>query len=105
MLLAIVMLVAAGATAATAASAADKPSKWTQASVNAAIQAGLVPESLQRNYSKPITREQFTQLLIQTVAAAENGQAGKKPTEPAGSAELAAYRASVNHLKQTSSIR
>ena len=54
MLLAIVMLVAAGATAATAASAADKPSKWTQVSVNAAIQVGLVPESLQRDYSKPL---------------------------------------------------
>jgi len=42
----------------------DKPSGWAEAEVYAAIQEGLVPEELQGNYQKNITRSHYVLLAL-----------------------------------------
>ena len=44
--------------------ATDKPSVWAQAQVNGAIAVGLVPQSLQSDYSLPATRADFCALAV-----------------------------------------
>lgn len=44
--------------------AADTPSSWAAESVDAAINAGLVPENLQSAYTQPITRAEFCALAV-----------------------------------------
>jgi len=39
--------------------AGDEPSSWAKEDVMDAINRGYVPEHLQNNYQKPITREEF----------------------------------------------
>lgn len=43
---------------------ATAPSSWAEAQVNQAIEAKLVPQSLQSNYTQPITRAEFCALAI-----------------------------------------
>ena len=45
--------------------AGDAPSGWAAEQVNAAIAAGLVPESLQSGYTAPITRAEFCALAVE----------------------------------------
>ena len=47
--------------------AAEAPSSWAAAEVNAAIAARLVPQSLQQNYTQPISRGAVAQMLINLV--------------------------------------
>jgi hypothetical protein len=71
-----------GGTATHAAEAVqDEPSAWARASVNEAIALGLVPERLQSGYQQPITREEFAELIVQTVFAKL-----KRDAEAAGAA-------------------
>ena len=45
----------------------EVPSSWAAAEVNAAIDIGLVPENLQKNYTKPVTRSAVAQMFINLV--------------------------------------
>jgi hypothetical protein len=47
-----------------AALAADAPSSWAAEPVNAAIKAGLVPQSLQSKYTQPATRAEYCALAV-----------------------------------------
>lgn len=47
-----------------AGQASDKPSDWAQAEVFAAIDNGLVPEQLQKNYQNHITRYEYVLLAL-----------------------------------------
>jgi len=49
---------------------ADIPSTWAKPEVDAAIAAGLVPEHLQRNYQKEITRGEVAQMFINLIEKA-----------------------------------
>ncbi|WP_170311478.1 S-layer homology domain-containing protein [Vallitalea okinawensis] len=51
----------------TSVLAADQPSSWALEAVNEMIEAGVVPERLQNNYQEPITRDEFAELLVNTV--------------------------------------
>lgn len=42
----------------------DAPAPWALEEVNAAIRKGLVPEELQNDYLKPITRKEFSKLVV-----------------------------------------
>ena len=42
----------------------DIPSSWAKSEVDAAIAAGLVPENLQKNYTKPVSRADVAQMFI-----------------------------------------
>jgi len=42
----------------------DKPSAWAQAEVASAVQAGIVPEPLQRNFQANITRSQYVLMAL-----------------------------------------
>lgn len=42
-----------------------KPSSWAKEEVDKAMEAGYVPDHLQRNYTNPITREEFCDLAMQ----------------------------------------
>ena len=42
----------------------DNPSGWAVAQVSAALEAGLVPPSLQQRYTQPITRAEFAALAV-----------------------------------------
>ena len=56
------------------AAPADQPSSWAAEQVNAAIEAGIVPESLQTGYTNTATRAQFCALaveLYETVTGSE----------------------------------
>ena len=48
---------------------ANTPSDWAKNEVNIAIQKGLVPEELQSNYSKNITRQEFCKLCTSVMKA------------------------------------
>lgn len=41
-------------------------SEWAEESIKKSIEAGLVPENLQSNYTDKITRQEFCQLAVQT---------------------------------------
>ena len=45
----------------------SQPSKWATNGIAYMIKEGCVPTHLQGDYSKPITRLEFTQLMIQTI--------------------------------------
>ena len=54
--------------------AGDQPSSWAQEQVHAAVEAGLVPESLQAGYTQTATRAEFCALaveLYETVTGSE----------------------------------
>lgn len=53
--------------AVPAFAAGSAPSKWAAADVKAAIAKGVVPEGIQSDYQKPITREEFAELLVRSV--------------------------------------
>jgi len=49
---------------------ADIPSTWAEPEVNSAIELGLVPKPLQRNYTNEITRGEVAQMFINLLEAA-----------------------------------
>jgi hypothetical protein len=60
----ILILVMALGTMAGTATASDTPSAWAREQVNAAIEADLVPQNLQSNYTQAITRAEFAALAV-----------------------------------------
>jgi len=52
----------------------DGPSNWAKAEVEEAIAIGLVPDRLQSNYQAPITRDEFAELLVQSIITMHNDQ-------------------------------
>lgn len=48
----------------------NKPSDWAQAEVSAAIKAGIVPETLQQNYTSPVTRQAVAGMFIDLIEEA-----------------------------------
>lgn len=48
----------------------DAPSEWAVPELNAAIEAGLVPENLQRNYQKDVTRGAVAKMFINLIEQA-----------------------------------
>ena len=67
--------------------AEDVPSSWAKNAIDILIQKGAIPEHLQNNYIKPITRLEFSQLLVPILALTQRrmglgNTAGKK--EPWG---------------------
>ena len=51
------------------ARAADEPSSWAQEAVQAARDAGLVPEELDSAYTQPITRAEYCALAAAVLHA------------------------------------
>ena len=51
----------------TATPAPEAPSSWAAEQVNAAIDAGLVPENLQKNYAQPVSRGDVAQMFINLI--------------------------------------
>ena len=49
---------------------ADKPAGWAEDEVNAAIEAGLVPENLQKNYQNNVSRGEVAQMFINLIEIA-----------------------------------
>ena len=49
---------------------ADEPSQWAKAEVEAAVSAGLVPESIQNSYTSPITRGEVAEMFIRLLEKA-----------------------------------
>ncbi|WP_170311477.1 S-layer homology domain-containing protein [Vallitalea okinawensis] len=68
----ITLLVLALALSIGTVQAKDTPSSWAVETVNEMIEAGIVPERLQNNYQDPITRDEFAELLVNTVMLALN---------------------------------
>ncbi|RED63009.1 S-layer homology domain-containing protein [Cohnella lupini] len=64
------------ATTAFAATAVTGPSGWAKEAVTSAISEGLVPTRLQSKYQSPITRDEFAELLVQTILAKTNKDDG-----------------------------
>ena len=58
------------AIAINSAAVPDVPSDWAIPEVNAAIEAGLVPSMLQKNYQKEITRGEVAQMFINLIEKA-----------------------------------
>lgn len=52
----------------------DAPAPWALQEVNAAIEKGLVPTELQSDYQKPITRKEFSKLVV-TMIEKKSGKA------------------------------
>jgi len=50
----------------------DTPSAWAKEEVEAAIAAGLVPENLQMNYKRTVTRGEVAQIFINLIEKATN---------------------------------
>ena len=50
----------------------ERPSSWAEAEVRAAIEAGLVPESLQKNYNSPVTRGEVAQMFVNLIEKVSN---------------------------------
>ena len=55
---------------AASSNSTDVPSAWAVPEVNAAIEAGLVPENLQKNYKSDVTREAIATLFINVIEQA-----------------------------------
>lgn len=72
-LLAIFMLVTMSAPV-FAATTEPVISTWAKTNVELAIKNGYVPEELQNNYQKPITREEFAKLMVTAIFADFNDQ-------------------------------
>jgi hypothetical protein len=45
----------------------DSPSSWAKDEITEAVNKGILPEQFQNNYTKPITREDFCSLIINTL--------------------------------------
>lgn len=45
----------------------DTPSSWAEAEVSAAVAVNLVPENLQKNYTKPVSRGDVAQMFINLI--------------------------------------
>lgn len=58
-----ILLSMLGATQVNAAG--DQPPSWAQASVNEAIKLGFVPEEIQGDYNKAITRKEFAEMFVE----------------------------------------
>ncbi len=63
-----------GALPVSAVEYSDTPSSWAKAKVTEAISLGLVPEKLQDQYTKPITREEFASLFVNSVFAYQKNE-------------------------------
>lgn len=50
---------------------ANKPSDWAEITVDDAILSGIIPLQLQGNYQDPITRAEFTRVMIATISKIE----------------------------------
>ena len=50
--------------------AADQPSSWAKEEVNAAIEEGLVPDYLQKNWTSPVTRGQIAEVFVRLLEKA-----------------------------------
>jgi len=50
------------------------PSSWAKTKVTEAIKLGVVPEKLQYDYTKPITREEFASLFVNAVFAYQKNE-------------------------------
>ena len=48
---------------------AEEPSPWARESIDRAIEAGIVPDTLQSDYRENITRKEFCYLAVQTYMA------------------------------------
>ena len=59
---------AAALVLSSAAYAADEPSWWAQTDVSDAINTGIVPDDLQKNYTESLSRVGFTHLAISYLA-------------------------------------
>jgi len=53
----------------------SNPSNWAKSDVNTAIWLGIVPERLQSKYQSPITREEFAELIVNTIFIREKNKA------------------------------
>lgn len=53
---------------------ASKPSSWAKVAVKEAIELGFVPERLQGDYQKAITKEEFASLFVTTIFASQKLQ-------------------------------
>ncbi len=54
------------------------PSSWAKEYVEESISAGYIPVHLQSNYQDPITREEFTELVVTTIFAQVNERNSRK---------------------------
>ena len=54
-----------------AADTSGAPSSWAKKAVNRAIENKFIPDRLQKDYQKQITREEFASLLVQTIFACQ----------------------------------
>ena len=70
-------LVGGGTTPVTPVTPTEQPSDWAKAEVDAAIAAGLVPETLQKDYTKGISRANLSKIL----SALLDKVYGKAPTK------------------------
>ena len=63
--------------------AEEPPSAWAAEMVETAVEAGLVPETLQSDYDHPITRAEFCALAASVYRAWNKaGQTGREPATP-----------------------
>lgn len=59
---------------------ADVPSSWAEEQVNAAIAAGIVPDSLQSKYTQPATRAEFCALAVELYETAKGSEITERTT-------------------------
>lgn len=59
----------------------DAPAPWALQEVNAAIEKGLVPTELQSEYLKPITRKEFSKLVVTMIEKKSGKTIGSYVTE------------------------
>jgi S-layer homology domain. len=77
----------------------DQPSSWAKREVQSAINKGLVPVRLQWKYQEPITREEFAQLLVQTIIAKHNAE--NRDVSPWTIEELLRRATPINQFEDT----
>ena len=68
----LVAIFAIGIFPSTTLAAADMPSSWAQSEVKEAIYRGFVPDELQNNYTKSISRAEFAKVAVFYLAASQN---------------------------------
>lgn len=59
---------------------ADTPSSWAVEQVNAAIAAGIVPDSLQSKYTQPATRAEFCALAVELYETIKGSEITERTT-------------------------
>lgn len=62
----------------TSAASGNKPSAWAQETVDMSIYDGLVPQSLQSNYQRPISRAEFCALAVALYESETNEPINKR---------------------------